>query len=426
MSGQAWRVAVIAGKGGVGKTTTVINLGAGLANLGRRVLLVDCDPQGNLTSGLGLDPYARRRTVADVIIGRCTAVEAILETDTPNLHLLPAHPDLSAVEADLPARVNAELRLRNAMREGIDAGYDVVLFDTPPNFGFHTVSALGAARSALVPLQMSAFALRGLKEVIRVIAAARRHLNPELELLGVVPTFVNHTRFSRDMLEALSDVSQVRVFRSEISLTVKLQESALQGVPVLVSAPSSNAARAYTALAEELVEVGAHRLAPVPRGAVRPAGVTPAAETVEEARTPEALGPVATVPDDETPAATRIAPSEHDDEDGGLDDGFAVTLSSEASHGAVALATAGAAVHQLEAQPVRGRVMLELDLGQGAVAFAEMSPAGLHAVGEHDLEQDPHHAGGEDGDATAADTGALETATGEPRRFRLFRRARAS
>jgi chromosome partitioning protein len=440
MSGQAWRVAVIAGKGGVGKTTTVINLGAGLAALGRRVLLVDCDPQGNLTSGLGLDPYARRRTVADVIIGRCTAVEAILETDTPHLHLLPAHPDLSAVEADLPARVNAELRLRNAMREGVDAAYDVVLFDTPPNFGFHTISALGAARSAVVPLQLSAFALRGLKEVIRVLAAARRHLNPELELLGVVPTFVNHTRFSRDMLEALSDVSQVRVFRSEISLTVKLQESALQGVPVLISAPSSNAARAYAALAEELVEVGAHRLAPVPRGAARPAGTAPAAETVEEAagalaavepveetQIHEAVGPVeATVPDGEPPATTRIALSEHDDEHAGLDDGFAVTLSGEASHDAVALATAGPGVHHLEAQPVRGRVMLELDLGPGAVAYAEVPPVGLHTVDEHGPAQDPDHAGAGDGDETAADAGALETATGQPRRFRLFRRPRAS
>ncbi|HEV7467574.1 MAG TPA: AAA family ATPase, partial [Candidatus Dormibacteraeota bacterium] len=389
MSGQAWRVAVIAGKGGVGKTTTVINLGAGLAALGRRVLLVDCDPQGNLTSGLGLDPYARRRTVADVIIGRCTAGDAILETETPNLHLIPAHPDLSAVEADLPARVNAELRLRNAMREGIDGRYDVVLFDTPPNFGFHTISALGAARSALVPLQMSAFALRGLKEVIRVIAAARRHLNPELELLGVVPTFVNKTRFSRDMLEALSDVSQVRVFRSEISHTVKLQESALQGVPVLISAPSSNAARAYTALAEELVEVGAHRLAPVPRGAVRPVDVAPAAEveaaeTVEEA--PEAMAAVetveetetlepveaveATVPHVEAPAPQVVPVHEHDDERGELDDGFAVTLAGEASHAAVALATAGSAVHHPEDQPVRGRVMLELELGHGAVAYA--------------------------------------------------------
>jgi chromosome partitioning protein len=442
MSGQAWRVAVIAGKGGVGKTTTVINLGAGLAALGRRVLLVDCDPQGNLTSGLGLDPYARRRTVADVIVGRCRAVEAIVETETPNLHLIPAHPDLSAVEADLPARVNAELRLRNAMREGIDAGYDVILFDTPPNFGFHTISALGAARSALVPLQMSAFALRGLKEVIRVIAAARRHLNPELELLGVVPTFVNRTRFSRDMLEALSDVSQVRVFRSEISHTVKLQESALQGVPVLISAPSSNAARAYTALAEELVEVGAHRLAPVPRGAVRPVEVAPAAEveaaetveeapeamaaveTVEEMETPEAVTPVeATVRDGDASAPEVVAVHEHDERDGDLDDGFAVTLAGEASHGAVALATAGSAVHHLESQPVRGRVMLELELGHGAIAYAEMPPVDLHTVDEHDRDEDPDPAGAEDG---AADAGALETATAQRRRFRLFRRARAS
>lgn len=438
MSGQAWRVAVIAGKGGVGKTTTVINLGAGLAALGRRVLLVDCDPQGNLTSGLGLDPYARRRTVADVILGRCRAVEAILETETPNLHLIPAHPDLSAVEADLPARVNAELRLRNAMREGIDASYDVILFDTPPNFGFHTISALGAARSALVPLQMSAFALRGLKEVIRVIAAARRHLNPELELLGVVPTFVNKTRFSRDMLEALGDVSQVRVFRSEISHTVKLQESALQGVPVQISAPSSNAARAYTALAEELVEVGAHRLAPVPRGAVRPVDVAPAAEveaaeTVDEA--PEAIAAVETVEEVETPEATvsveASAPEvirvhEHEEQDGELDDGFAVTLAAEASHDAVALATGGAAVHQLEGQPVRGRVMLELELGHGAVAYAQMPPVDLHTVDEHDRDEDPGHAGAEDGEGAAADAGALETATAQRRRFRLFGRARAS
>ncbi len=421
MAGQAWRVAVIAGKGGVGKTTTVINLGAGLAALGRRVLLVDCDPQGNLSSGLGLDPYARRRTVGDVIIGRSTAVDAILETETPNLHLIPAHPDLSAVEADLPARVNAELRLRNAMREGIDAAYDVVLFDTPPNFGFHTISALGAARSALVPLQMSAFALRGLKEVIRVIAAARRHLNPELELLGVVPTFVNNTRFSRDMLEALSDVSQVRVFRSEISLTVKLQESALQGVPVMVSAPSSNAARAYTALAEELVEVGAHRLAPVPRGAVRPVEVAPPAEPEAEAPIDEEEAGDAMVAAGQVVEMAAPEVVEHD-EDGELDDGFAVTLAAEASHGAVALATADAAVHHLEGHAVRGGVMLELELGHGAVAFAQMPPIELHAVDEHEQDEDSERA--EDGDD--AEATALESATAQRRRFRLFRRARAS
>jgi chromosome partitioning protein len=260
MAGNSWRIAVIAGKGGVGKTTTVINLAAGLAATGRRCLVVDCDPQANLTSGLGFDPYARRSTLSDVLAGRASAADTIMPTETPSLDLLPAHPDLSAVEAELPARVNAELRLRNALREGVDATYDVILFDTPPNFGFHTVSALGAASAALVPLQMSAFALRGLKEVIRVIAAARRHLNPELELLGVVPTFVNNTRFSRDMLEALAEVSQVHVFHSQVVLTVRLQESALQGVPVQVCSPRSAAARAYAALTAEIVERAGERL----------------------------------------------------------------------------------------------------------------------------------------------------------------------
>jgi chromosome partitioning protein len=254
MTDQAYRIAVVAGKGGVGKTTSVINVGAALAAVGQRCLVVDCDPQSNLTSGLGLDPYTRRLTVSDVIVGRCTAAQAVVETATPGLHLLPAHPDLSAVETQLPSRIDGVLRLRDALHGVVDSTYDVVLFDTPPNFGFHTISALAAARYALVPLQMSAFALRGLKEVIRVIAVARQSLNTELELLGVVPTFVNHTRFSRDMLDALGDTTRVRVFRSEIGMTVRLQESALQGVPVFASAPSCRAAQAYTSLAAEIAE----------------------------------------------------------------------------------------------------------------------------------------------------------------------------
>ena len=405
MAGQAWRVAVIAGKGGVGKTTTVINLGAGLAALGRRVLLVDCDPQGNLTSGLGLDPYARRRTVADVIVGRCAAVDAILETETPGLHLIPAHPDLSAVESELPARVNAELRLRNALREGLDARYDIVLFDTPPNFGFHTISALGAARSALVPLQMSAFALRGLKEVIRVIAAARRHLNPELELLGVVPTFVNNTRFSRDMLEAQSDVSQVRVFHSEIGLTVKLQESALQGVPVLVSAPSSNASRAYAALADEVCEVAGSRLRPMGRGASPRVEEAPA--TVDENPAVE----TAADPAVEEQSASDVDPAE------GLDDGYAITLAGEPTHGAVPLGTSAETVHRLEGQRTRKRVKLELEVGQGGIAIADLPSVELHAVEEHSGNG---HIETEDDEDAAEVTREAETR--QRRRFLFFGR----
>jgi chromosome partitioning protein len=253
VSGQPWRIAVVAGKGGVGKTTSVINIGAGLAGLGRRVLVVDCDPQSNLTSGLGFDPYTQRRTVIDVIVGGCAAERAILETATPNLHLLPAHPDLSAVEAKLPVQIGGVLRLRDALEKTTHDAYDVILFDTPPNFQFHTISALAAARHVMVPLQMSAFALRGLKEVLRVLAAARRSLNSELDLLGVAPTFVSNTNFSRDLLDALGQSSAVRVFDSEIPMTVKLQESALHGVPVAVSAPTSSAARGYASLTAEIV-----------------------------------------------------------------------------------------------------------------------------------------------------------------------------
>lgn len=413
MAGQAWRVAVIAGKGGVGKTTTVINLGAGLAALGRRVLLVDCDPQGNLTSGLGLDPYARRRTIADVIVGRCAAVDAILETETPGLHLIPAHPDLSAVESELPARVNAELRLRNALREGLDSHYDVLLFDTPPNFGFHTISALGAARSALVPLQMSAFALRGLKEVIRVIAAARRHLNPELELLGVVPTFVNNTRFSRDMLEALSDVSQVRVFRSEIGLTVKLQESALQGVPVMVSAPSSNASRAYAALATEIAEIAGGRLRPSRRPGSR---VEEAPAPIEEAA-PEAMEAAVPDEDETTMEMAEVEMPEDGGFAGDLDDGYAVTLAGEPVHGAVPLGTAAEAIHHLESQPARGRMKFELETGEGGIAIAELPPVELHAVEEH--SGNGFAEAEDDEDAAGA---APEAETRHRRRFLFFGR----
>jgi chromosome partitioning protein len=250
---EPWRIAVVAGKGGVGKTTSVINLGAGLAGIGRRCLVVDCDPQSNLTSGLGFDPYVKRRTVLDVIAGRCTAASAILNTATPGLDLLPAHPDFTAVESQLPNQIGGVLRLRDALEAMPEGSYDAVLFDTQPNFQFHTISALAAARYVLVPLQMSVFALRGLKEVIRVIAAARRGLNAELSLLGVAPTFISHTRFSRDLLGALAESPSIRVFDSAIAMTVRLQESALQGIPVFASAPSSGAARDYAALTAEIV-----------------------------------------------------------------------------------------------------------------------------------------------------------------------------
>ncbi|MGP8161086.1 MAG: ParA family protein [Candidatus Dormibacteria bacterium] len=250
-------IACVSGKGGVGKTTTAINLAAALAERGHRVLTVDCDPQSNLTSGLGQNPYELKASLGDLLSGRVTATQAILATEWANLHLLPATPDLTAVEAELSSGLHRETLLREALdRDGTRAAYDFVFYDTPPNFGFHTVNALAATDYVIIPLQMSGFAVRGLKEVLRTVHLARSRLNPELRVLGLVPTFVNiRTNFSRQLLNGLAELAGLRVFETLIAPTVKLQETSLAGVPIIAYAPASKAAAAYRELAGEVLTV---------------------------------------------------------------------------------------------------------------------------------------------------------------------------
>lgn len=256
MPSPALSIACVSGKGGVGKTTTCAALAGAFAEIGRRVLAVDCDPQSNLTSGLGLNPYQLHRTVADLLIDSDMLPEQVVaSTPWDGLSLIPASPDLSAVEAEMPTTVGRELRLRDALNRGRGQGeYDVVLFDTPPNFGFHTVSALGAARSILVPLQMSGYAMKGLKELLRAYHAARQSLNPELTILGLLPTFVNlRTRFSRQMLDGLREIPSLHVFDTVIKVTVKLQETAMAGLPITTYARTSEVAEAYRGVAREIL-----------------------------------------------------------------------------------------------------------------------------------------------------------------------------
>jgi chromosome partitioning protein len=251
---MAVTIAFVSGKGGVGKTTTCASLAAAFAERGRRVLAVDMDPQSNLTSGLGVDPYTLSHTVGDIIVDPGSSVdEVILSTPWRSLHLIPANPDLSAVEAALPSALDRELRLREALHRDVP-DYDFVLIDTPPAFGFHTITALAATDFIVVPVQMSGYAIKGLKETLRTVYHARQRLNPRLNVLGLLPTFVTpRTRFSRDMLNNLRSIPHLRVFESVVKVTVRLQESSLAGEPITAYAPSSSAAATYRALADEVL-----------------------------------------------------------------------------------------------------------------------------------------------------------------------------
>jgi chromosome partitioning protein len=253
---MAVSIACVSGKGGVGKTTTCASLAAVLAERGRRVLAIDMDPQSNLTSGLGFNPYTLDRTVSTLLADPDRHLrDAVLPTRWPNLSLLPASPDLSGVEAELPTVIDRELGLRDALhRDGVQAAYDFILMDSPPSFGYHTVSVLAATDYVLIPVQMSGFALKGLKETLRTIHAARQRLNPRLTILGMLATFVApRTRFSRDLLEGLRTMLNLRLFETVLKVTVRLQENALAGEPITAYAPSSEAAAAYRGLADEVL-----------------------------------------------------------------------------------------------------------------------------------------------------------------------------
>ncbi len=244
-------IAIVSGKGGTGKTTTAISLACALGERDFNVLAVDMDPQANLTSGLGLNPYDPRETLFQVLTGDSGAGAAIVET-AYDVDLLPSSPDFAAVESALPSRIGQELLLQRTL--AALTNYDFVLIDTPPNFGFHTLNSLAAADYILVPVQMSAYALKGLNEVQRAMTAMRLELNPKLQVLGVLPTFVSpRTNFSYDILSALRALPDLRIFETQVRTTVRFAETSLEGVPILRYAARSSAANAYRKLAGEVI-----------------------------------------------------------------------------------------------------------------------------------------------------------------------------
>ena len=244
-------------KGGVGKTTTTINLGASFAEYGRRVLAVDFDPQGALSAGLGV-PTHDVPTIYDLLLGTVKDPrEAIIETSVPGLDVIPANIDLSAAEVHLVNEVARETILARVLRKVSDQ-YDVILIDCQPSLGLLTVNALTAAHGVLIPLECEFFALRGVALLIETIEKIRDRLNPAIELDGILATMYDaRTLHSREVLERVVETFGDKVLETVIGRTVKFPDASVAGAPITTFAPEHSAAEAYRQLARELIARGA-------------------------------------------------------------------------------------------------------------------------------------------------------------------------
>ena len=246
-------------KGGVGKTTTSINLGGALAEIGYRVLCVDLDPQANLTVGLGLNPRDIEVSIANVLLDPSLTLQDITEsTDTQNLDVAPSDIDLSATENQLFTSIGREHALREVLHGWAQQRYDYIIIDCPPTLGLLTINALVASDGVIIPVQTQYYSLKGFTALNTLITQIRaKGLNPRLRILGILPTFFDgRTLLARDMLEEMNALGDHHVFDSIIRQTVRLGEAPLAGKPVTVYATRSVAAESYRGLAQEVVALG--------------------------------------------------------------------------------------------------------------------------------------------------------------------------
>ena len=246
-------IAVANQKGGVGKTTTTVNLAAALAEEGRKILLIDMDPQGNATSGVGIDKRAAENTVYELIIGGCKADESIVKTPVSNLDLIPANIDLSGAEINLLDFKNREYRLKEAI-EPVKDRYDFILTDCPPSLNMLTVNALVAADSVLVPIQCEYYALEGLSQLLHSVNLVKKRRNKKLKIEGVVFTMYDaRTNLSAQVVENVKSTLKENIYETIIPRNIRLSEAPSYGLPVTEYAPNSTGANAYRLLAMEVI-----------------------------------------------------------------------------------------------------------------------------------------------------------------------------